>query len=207
MSVTALECNVLVLNQHFRAVHVTTARRAFALLFKCAAEVVHWQEETFHTHNFESWKELSQAREHFEACDDWVRTVSFEIAVPRIIRLLIYDKLPPHEVKFNRRNIYARDRNRCQYCGGKFSTMELSLDHVIPKSRGGHAVWGNVVCACTACNNHKAGRTPREAGMALVKRPVRPRRNPLIQLKLRHEKYRSWKQFLGAAYWSVELKE
>ncbi len=207
MTTGALHSNVLVLNHRFRAVHVTTARRAFVLLFKQAAEVVYWHNETFSTHTFESWKELSQFREEFEPCDDWVSTVSFRIAVPRIIRLLFYDKLPPQEVKFNRRNIYARDRNRCQYCGGKFPTTELSLDHVIPKSKGGRSLWGNVVCACTSCNNHKAGRTPWEARMKLVKRPTRPRRNPLIQLKIRHEKYRSWKQFLGDAYWSVELKE
>lgn len=207
MSANALESNVLVLNHRFMAVHVTTARRAFALLFKADAEVVYWRNATYSTHTFESWKELSQFREHFEPCDDWVRTVSFEIVVPRIIRLLIYDKLPPQEVKFNRRNIYARDRNRCQYCGRKHSTTELSLDHVLPRSQGGRSMWTNIVCACTTCNNRKAGRTPREAGMKLVKRPARPRRNPLIQLKIRHEKYRSWRQFLGDAYWSVELKE
>jgi len=207
MSASALHSNVLVLNQHFRAVHITTVRRAFALLCKAVAEVVHWRNETLQTYDFESWKEVSRFREQFEPYDDWIRTVSFEIAVPRIIRLLIYDSLPPQEVKFNRRNIYARDRNRCQYCGRKFPTTELSLDHVIPKSKGGRTTWTNIVCACTTCNNIKAGRTPREASMKLVCLPGRPPRNPVIQLKIRHEKYRSWKQFLGEAYWTVELKE
>jgi 5-methylcytosine-specific restriction endonuclease McrA len=207
MSASALHSNVLVLNQHFRAVHVTTVRRAFALLCKSVAEVVHWRDHTLYTYNFESWKEVSQFRDQFEPYDDWIRTVSFEIAVPRIIRLLLYANLPPQEVKFNRRNIYARDGNRCQYCGRKHPTTELSLDHVVPKSKGGRTTWSNVVCACTSCNNTKAGRTPREASMTLIRPPARPHRNPVIQLKIRHEKYRSWKQFLGEAYWTVELKE
>lgn len=204
---SALHSNVLVLNQHFRAVHVTTVRRAFALLCKSVAEVVHWRNETYQTYDFETWKEISRLRDRFEPCDDWIKTVSFEIAVPRIIRLLLYDHLPPQEVKLNRRNIYARDRNRCQYCGRRFSTTELSLDHVVPRSRGGRTTWMNIVCACTSCNNRKAGRTPQEARMRLVQLPLKPPRNPVIQLKVRHEKYRSWKQFLGEAYWTVELKE
>ena len=79
---------------------------------------------------------------------DWIHTVRFQIAVPRIIRLLGYDKLPRQDVKFNRRNIYARDGNRCQYCGKRMSTTELSLDHVTPKSQGGKSSWENIVCCC-----------------------------------------------------------
>ena len=72
-----------------------------------------------------------------EEDDDWVRTVNSEIQVPRVIRLLGYEKLPKQTVKFNRRNIFARDNNQCQYCGRKFPTAELSLDHVMPRSQGG----------------------------------------------------------------------
>jgi len=207
MSSATLQSSVLVLNHHFTAVHVTTARRAFSLLWKNTAEVVRWNDSACATYDFHSWKELSQIREVFDMSDEWVRTVSFEIAVPRIIRLLFYDKFPKQEIKFNRRNIYARDRGRCQYCGKRFPTSELTLDHVTPRSRGGISVWHNIVCACIACNNRKAGRTPREAGMALVHKPVKPRSNPVIQLKLRSDKYRSWRQFLGDAYWNVELQE
>ncbi|MGZ3413414.1 MAG: HNH endonuclease, partial [Isosphaeraceae bacterium] len=97
--------------------------------------------------------------------DEFIRTVHFEIQVPRIIRLLAYDRLPRQKVKFNRRNIFARDGNRCQYCGRKFATSELSLDHVVPRSQGGRAAWENIVCACLKCNVRKGGRTPREASM------------------------------------------
>ena len=100
----------------------------------------------------------------------------FQIAVPRIIRLLGYDKLPRQDVKFNRRNIYARDSSRCQYCGRKFPTTELSLDHVVPKSQGGKSSWTNIVCCCIKCNVKKGGRTPEQGALRhLIAKPVKPK--------------------------------
>jgi 5-methylcytosine-specific restriction endonuclease McrA len=205
----ALNSSVLVLNRFFIAVHVVSARRAFALLCKNAAEVVHvFGNDRYDSFDFHSWREVSQYRELFEDGDahDWVHTVSFEIRVPRVVRLLGYDRLPQQRVKFNRRNLFARDENRCQYCGKRFPTTELSIDHVVPKSRGGPTTWGNVVCACTSCNKRKGGTSAREAGMILIRRAVAPKRCPVMRLKLKSEKYRSWKAFLSHAYWSVELR-
>jgi len=201
-----LDSNVLVLNRHYMAVRVVGARRAFSLLFRELAEVVAYEEGTYANYNFRSWCEVSQFKRQFEPDGyDWVATVNFHIAVPKIIRLLFYDRLPRTDVKFNRRNIFARDENRCQYCGKKFPTKELSLDHVIPRTMGGRSGWENVVCACVGCNVKKGGRTPDQAHMTLVRRPVKPRRNPLIHVHLGHQRYHSWKQFLDNAYWSVEL--
>jgi 5-methylcytosine-specific restriction endonuclease McrA len=204
---SALDCNVLVLNKHYMAIRIVGARRAFSLLFRQLAEVVSLEQGKYYNYNFQSWCEVSQFRRTFEPDGhDWVSTVNFYVAVPRIIRLLFYDRLPRNEVKFNRRNIFARDRNRCQYCGRKYPTTELSLDHIIPRSAGGKSVWENIVCACTACNIKKGGRTPQQAGMTLVLKPVKPKHNPLVHIHLGHQRYRSWKQFLDHAYWSVELK-
>ncbi|MHC4395184.1 MAG: HNH endonuclease [Planctomycetota bacterium] len=204
---SGLDCNVLVLNKHYMAIRIVRARRAFSLLCRELAEVVSLEEGAYSNYNFQNWCEVSEFKRNFEPDGhDWVSTVNFHIAVPRIIRLLFYDRLPRNEVKFNRRNIYARDRNSCQYCGKRSPTSELSLDHVIPRSMGGKSVWGNMVCACTKCNVKKGGRTPKQAGMSLITKPVKPRRNPLIHIHLGHQRYRSWKQFLDHAYWSVELK-
>jgi len=201
-----LDSNVLVLNRHYMAVRVVGARRAFSLLFRELAEVVAYEEGTYSNYDFRSWCEVSQFKRQFEPDGyDWVATLNFHIAVPKIIRLLFYDRLPRCEVKFNRRNLFARDENRCQYCGKRFSTKELSLDHVIPRSMGGKSAWENVVCACVRCNVRKGGRTPDQAHMTLIRRPVKPRRNPLIHVHLGHQRYHSWKQFLDNAYWSVEL--
>ncbi len=210
MSATALDGRVLVLNKLYLAVHIVSVRRALNLLYKRAAEVVSVEADRYNTYNFESWVEVSEAKRRFEAelyePDDWIRSVSFELIVPRIIRLYVYDKLPAGEVKFNRRNISARDEDLGQYCGRRFPTSELTLDHVIPRRLGGDSSWTNVVCSCVACNVRKGGRPPRQAGMTLIRKPTKPRRSPVVKLHLRKQKYQSWKQFLDAAYWSVELK-
>jgi 5-methylcytosine-specific restriction endonuclease McrA len=202
----ALDASVLVLNKLYMAMHVISVRRAFCLLVKELAEVVTIDDGYYQSYDFQSWREVSEARAAFKGPDDdYIRTVHFEIQVPRIIRLLGYDRLPRQRVKFNRRNIFARDGNRCQYCGKKFATSDLSLDHIVPRSQGGQATWQNIVCACLKCNVRKGGRTPREAGMHLIREPVEPRTSPALGLKLSHGKYRSWKAFLDHAYWSVEL--
>jgi 5-methylcytosine-specific restriction endonuclease McrA len=97
--------------------------------------------------------------------------------------------------------------HNCQYCGKKFKTSELNLDHVIPRSRGGREEWDNLVCACVKCNNRKANRTPQEAGMKLVKKPVRPRFSPVMKVKVGDRRYQSWSTFVSDAYWNVELTE
>lgn len=204
---TALDCKVLVLNKLFVAVRVISARRAFTMLCREMAEVIHVDEGKYLTYDFESWAELSALRRTFEPDKhDWVRTVRLEVAVPRVIRLLGYDRLPVQVVKLNRRNLFARDRNQCQYCGKTFPTSELSIDHVVPRSQGGGEAWENLVCACVKCNARKGGRTPEQAHMRLVRLPVRPKRNPLITIRLGQERYSSWKTFLDDAYWNVELK-
>src|SRR5215510_4010877 len=193
----ALEASVLVLNKLFMAVHIIPVRRAFCLLCKEQAEVVSLEDGQFATYDFATWREVSEyrARNFRQEEDDWVRTASSEIQVPRVIRLLGYEKLPKQTVKFNRRNIFARDNNQCQYCGKKFPTSELSLDHVIPRSQGGQSTWENVVCACVKCNVKKGGRTPKQAHLTLIKKPEKPKRSPLLNVKLTQKKYQSWKTF------------
>ncbi len=204
---SGLSCNVLVLNQNYLALRVVNVRRAFSLLFRELAEVVHIESGQYTSYDFSEWCELSKLAREFEPDEhDWVRTVRFHIAVPRIIRLAVYDRLPKQTVKFNRRNIYARDTNHCQYCGKKYATSELSLDHIIPRSQNGKTTWENVVCACLQCNIKKGGRTPEQAHMSLIAAPKKPRRNPVLTIKLTDGRYASWKAFLDNAYWSVELK-
>jgi 5-methylcytosine-specific restriction endonuclease McrA len=206
-SADPLASSVLVLNRFYVAIHVINVRRAFGLLCRELAEVIHVEDGQYANYDFESWREISELKAAFKEPDqDWVRAVNFEIQVPRVIRLLFYDRLPKQTIRFNRRNIFARDTNRCQYCGKKFPTSELSLDHVIPRSRGGETNWENVVCSCVKCNVRKGGRTPHEANMHLIKQPVKPKRSPLLSVKLGNPKYQSWKSFLDSAYWSVDLK-
>ena len=195
------------LNKLYVAVRVISAKRAFGLLARDIAAVIDVDDGQYLNYDFESWAEIGQLKAEFEPDrHDWVRTVQMELPVPRIIRLLGYDRLPAQQVKLTRRNLFARDRNRCQYCGCTFPTSELSIEHVIPRTQGGPDTWENLVCSCVRCNARKGGRTPVQAHMKLVREPKRPRRNPMIALRLGHEKYASWKSFLDEAYWSVELR-
>ncbi len=204
---SGLDAKVLVLNRAYAAVRVISARRAFVLLARDCAEVIDADNGSYANYDMDTWTELSELRRQFEPdAHDWVRTVRIELAVPKIIRLMGYDKLPEQGVKLNRRNLFARDRNRCQYCGHLFPTSELSIDHVLPRSQGGPDTWENLVCACVKCNSRKGGRTPDQARMKLITIPKRPKRNPLIAVRLGQDKYHSWKAFLDEAYWSVELK-
>lgn len=208
-----MDCHVLMLNAHYAPLRIISVRRAFSLLLKRdhadehVAEVISVEDGRYTAYDFDDWRELSEFRRAFEpAVHDWVRTVRYDIAVPRIVRVLSFHKQPRQQVKLNRRNIYARDLNRCQYCGKHFSGSELSIDHVVPRSQGGGNTWTNVVCCCVRCNVRKGGRTPAEAGIRLINKPVRPKYSPVISVSLSRAKYASWQQFLNHAYWDVELR-
>ncbi|MBI4161237.1 MAG: HNH endonuclease, partial [Acidobacteria bacterium] len=170
MRVAGMDGSVLVLNRLFQAVHVTSPRRAFCLLYKGYVRVV---DPDFRTYDFENWCDLP-----VQPDEDCIRTPKYLLRVPRVILLVDFDKLPRHEIRFTRRNIFFRDRNRCQYCGRKLPTRELNLDHVVPISRGGRSIWENVVCCCVDCNSLKANRVPAEAGMTMIRPPARPRWHP-----------------------------
>jgi len=196
-----LNTKVLVLNRHFLPVHVTSVRRAFSLLYQGLAEAV---DEQYRTFDFDSWSALS-ATVH----DDTIGMVNRVIRVPRVILLLTYDRIPKRQVRFNRFNVYARDRNTCQYCGRRFPRTELNLDHVIPRSQGGTSTWENIVCSCHICNRLKGGRTPREAGMKLLHPARRPEWTPFMLETFSLRRYREWLPFLStvdAAYWNTELQ-
>jgi len=190
---------VLVLNSVYQAVQVTGVQRAFRLFCAGRARAI---APDFTTYSFENWCNLPAGVD-----DDVIHTPRRAIRIPRVIQLLHYDRVPRREVRFTRRNIFFRDRNRCQYCGRVFPQRELNLDHVVPLSRGGTSSWENVVCACIACNGRKGNRTPVEAGMMLVRVPRRPSGHPVLRAGWIGPQYDEWRTFLDVAYWNVELSE
>ncbi len=190
---------VLVLNSLYQAVQITGVRRAFLLFCGGRARAV---APNFTTYTFENWCDLPAG-----AGDEFIHTPRRAIRIPRVIQLLHYDRLPRREVRFTRRNIFFRDRNRCQYCGRVFPQRELNLDHVVPLSRGGSSGWDNVVCACVACNARKGSRKPQEAGMTLIRVPRKPAGHPILRAGWIGPCYEEWRTFLDVAYWNVELSE
>ncbi len=189
---------VLVLNRYYQPVHVTSVKRAFSLLYQGVAKAIDAQ---YRLYEFDDWAALS-------ATNDCITTINRTIRVPRVLVLSAYDHLPRGRVRFSRLNIYARDVDTCQYCGKNLPRSELNLDHVLPRSQGGKTTWENVVCSCVPCNLKKGGRTPEQAGLKLLKKPVRPRWTPLFRGATRKVTYREWLPFLhlaDASYWNVEL--
>jgi 5-methylcytosine-specific restriction endonuclease McrA len=197
-----LNSSVLVLNRSYLPVHVTSVRRAFALLYQGIARAIDEQYQTF---DFEEWRQLAVAREA-----EAIGTPRGAIRVPRVIVLVAFDRLPRRHVRFSRINLMARDGFQCQYCGTRPTRSELNLDHVVPRSLGGRSTWENVVTSCVDCNRRKGGRTPRQAGMRLLTRPTRPRWTPLMNLMLSSVRYKEWRPFLSVvdvSYWNVELAD
>jgi 5-methylcytosine-specific restriction endonuclease McrA len=207
--VDVLSTSVLVLNRFYSPINITTARRAFIMLFNRIAEVITVEEKDYNTYNFSSWAELSEYKRLFENNQEheWVFTPNLTLLVPRIVRVLHYGRVGGSKIQLTRRNIYYRDNNTCQYCGKRFKTRDLNIDHVVARSRGGKEEWGNLVCACVRCNIRKGNKLPHEAGMKLIRKPMRPKLNPLIMVHLAKKKYASWKNFLDEAYWNVELQD
>ncbi|ANM29200.1 hypothetical protein ABI59_05735 [Acidobacteria bacterium Mor1] len=190
---------VLVLNRLYQAVQITDVKRAFRLFYAGRAKAVG---DDFITYDFENWCDLPPG------AGDWIiRTPTRSIRIPRVIQLVYYDRLPHREVRFTRRNIFHRDRNRCQYCGKGFAQSELNLDHIMPISRGGGSSWVNVVCACIGCNSKKGNRTPEEAGMKLIREPRKPAGHPILRAGWIGRCHEEWKTFLDEAYWNVELAD
>lgn len=197
-----LSTQVLVLNRSFIPIHVTTVKRAFVLLYQGFAKAVDRQYETF---DFQTWSELAVASDH-----DTIGLVDRVIRVPRVILLMTYNHIPRRHVRFSRHNIYLRDGNICQFCGRHHPRSDLNLDHVIPRSQGGKTTWENVVTSCIPCNRRKGGVSPAEAGMKLIRHPVRPRWTPFMDLSLKEVRYKEWRPFFNIVdftYWNLELKE
>ncbi|MFO0669655.1 MAG: HNH endonuclease [Polyangiaceae bacterium] len=187
-----LSTPVLVLNKNFEPVHLTTARRAFVLLYGGAAMAL---DESGELYDFELWRDLPVRED-----DDAVPTLSGSVRVPRVLHLHRYDRTPRLQVRLTRRNLMVRDAHQCQYCGKRPALRDLNIDHVVPRSRGGMDSWENLVTSCKPCNLRKGWKTPEEANMRLARRPFRPKWTMTAQLLLRAgSRYREWEPFLRAS--------
>jgi 5-methylcytosine-specific restriction endonuclease McrA len=196
-----MERQVLVLNRSWVAVQIASARRALTMLYQGLARAVH--PDDYSLYDFEDWCELFR----FVESGQFVHTVDLRIRIPEVVILKAFNGFVRHEVRFSRRNIFERDKNTCQYCGRRMPKSELTMDHVIPRSRGGIDSWDNLVLACMICNVRKGSRTPDEAHMPLIRRPVKPTWVPQLGTRIPTSQLVSWQRFLDAAYWDVELRE
>jgi 5-methylcytosine-specific restriction endonuclease McrA len=160
---------VLILNQDFSAIAVCTVTKAFLLVYLEKAELIS------------------------KANGAVLRTVSTTYPVPSVIRLQHYVKVPYYGISLSRHNVLRRDNFLCQYCG---TTKNLTLDHLLPRSRGGETNWLNLVTACFRCNSRKGDRTPEEAGLKLVRKPSRPSLQTFLQLHINSHN-QDWSLYLN----------
>ncbi|MBI5624128.1 MAG: HNH endonuclease [Elusimicrobia bacterium] len=199
-----MTADVLVLNRSYFAISVTSWQRALVLLFADRAAAL---DDEYRSYNFRDWLDLSSAIA--ESPSGFVHAPAFRIAVPEVIVLKAFDRVPKREVPFTRRNIYHHYGYRCCYCGKRFKSEELNLDHVIPKSRGGKGEWLNTVTSCIPCNLRKGDRLPEEAGMRLVVPPTRPAPDfgAVFILRSPIAIRRSWQKFIDSVYWNIPLED
>ncbi|MGC9329624.1 MAG: HNH endonuclease [Candidatus Hinthialibacter sp.] len=163
---------VLVLNSSYEAINICTARRAVVMLLTGKADMVEENGEVIHSS-------------------------SLDIRLPEVIRLRRFIKLPYRPIPFCRKNVMLRDGYRCQYCGVQHSPDKLTLDHVIPLSRGGKDVWSNVVTACKKCNHRKGNYLLNEIDMKLLNPPRKPTLPTYLHLvRLMGEKREVWRKYL-----------
>jgi len=188
----------LVLNRSWVAITTTSVRDALTMLFTGNARAI--QPDTYETFGFDSWSAL--AIPPHAPC---VRTVSMRIRIPEVVVLTRYGGVPRMTPSFSRRNLFLRDTNTCQYCGKRPGTKELTIDHVLPRSRGGLSSWANCVLACVDCNRRKANRLPSEASMILLKKPACPAWTPIMEVPLMRVR-QSWKKFVSDSYWNATLE-
>lgn len=200
-AVMLLERPALVLNRRWQAVRTTTVREAIGLVAKGSARII--DPATFETHDLRTWNDVSRAQAALGEAR--IRSARLAIAPPEVVLLTTYEGLARRTVVFSRRNLFKRDRFTCQYCGKRPGTSELTIDHVMPRSRGGLSTWENCVLACVACNARKADRTAREAGLTLRRVLAKPSWRALAP-GLSTPRLESWSQFLSRAYWDVELE-
>ncbi len=198
MTTCVLSQPTLVLNRSWIAIDTTSVLDALRLIAKGAALAV--RTDTYEVHGFDSWADLAVEPE-----EPHVRTVRLRIRVPEVITLTRYDGVPSHSVTFTRRNLFKRDRYTCQYCGAQPGTHELTIDHVVPRSRGGVSAWENCVLACVGCNRRKAVRTAEESGWRLRRQPEAPRWRPMLGLPIARVR-QSWEKFVSDKDWNVRLE-
>lgn len=182
---------VLVVNRFFQPVQITSARRAFLLLYGGAALAI---DEAGEMHDFPAWRGLP-VRE----ADDRLPVVGGTLRVPRVLHLRRYERTRRPVIRLSRKNVMLRDAHTCQYCGRRPPVRDLNIDHVLPRSRGGPDSWENLVTACRKCNLDKGWHTPDEAKMRLIRAPGPPRWSASMTILMGSPSpFEEWAPFLKA---------
>ena len=186
----------LVLNANWVAISTTPMLRALVLLCRGAARAI--DPESYQVFDLPGWIERSVERYDDLPAERFVRTPTAPVEQPEVLVLRRFAGTPQREVAFSRKNLFRRDDHCCQYCGRRRPTSDLSIDHVVPRARGGETSWENCVLACVRCNTRKGDTPLHESGLVLRTKPTRPRWSPLSEV-LPATRPSSWAPFLKQA--------
>lgn len=188
----------LVLNRNWQPVNIAPVARALILVWNDHARFV--EPANYQLYGWQDWASLPPGPD-----EPFIQAVQTRLRIPEVIALTRFDRLPAATVAFNRRNLFRRDRQTCQYCGQQPPPDELTIDHVVPRAQGGVSSWTNCVLACVTCNHRKADRTPEQAQLRLKRLPQHPAWNPGYWRHTR--RIDSWQKFISDAYWNSELEQ
>lgn len=203
MTVSVLTMPVLTLNRHWVPIRTTSVQEAIGLVCKGAAKII--EPETYEVHDIFTWNDASQLKLKMQNVPILIRSTTLAFIPPEVILLTGYEGVGQRNVVCSRRNLFKRDKYTCQYCGIQPGPEELTIDHIMPRSRGGITSFENCVLACVECNKLKADKTPDEADMKLRKTPKKPSWKIFAQVPS-NVRRGSWERFLDKAYWDIELE-
>ena len=192
---------VLTLNRVWQPIATVVVKQALTLVFRGRARVV--DPETYQMFDWGHWLNEKAVRADAHVVEhDYIRTAHLQVRKPEVITLAKFAGFPNKGVPYSRRGVYERDNGQCQFCGVYVHKRAMTIDHVLPVSRGGATSWTNCVLACQRCNHDKGDRLPAEAGMPLISRPVQPTRDQLILSGVNLQA--SWKPFLNEKHVKVK---
>ena len=164
--------DTLVLNKLYIPLHIISWKRSVSLLYQGIAKSL---DQDMIPYEYNDWIEYCNLPGFDETYYKYVHSSTVSIAIPDILVLKNYDRLPRRDTKYTRENLFHRDSYKCAYCGKKFKKGELTVDHILPRSKGGKNDWKNTITSCKPCNNIKADRTPEQARMKLLYMPREPK--------------------------------
>jgi 5-methylcytosine-specific restriction endonuclease McrA len=193
-----LKEHVLVLNKYYLAVQVTIAKEAIIALCTGKAQVVDYN---YSVYNLDQWHQYTKKANGLisEVYPGVIYSPSIKLFVPMVIRFSNCEYTSPliKTIKYSRKNLFVRDDYTCQYCNKIFTKKELTLDHVVPKSKGGKNCWTNIVTCCRICNVNKANKSLDDLGWQLLKNPTKPKWNSYTGVSFARIKKEYWEKFLG----------
>ncbi len=196
-----LQRPTLVLNRRWTPIRTAPVQEAIGLVAKGTAMII--EPESFEAHDLVSWNDVSRILARVG--EGLIRSPRLALVPPEVILLKTYEGEGGRAVEFSRKNLFKRARSTGQDCGIQPGPEELTVDHVVPRSRGGTSTWENCVLACVECNKRKADRTPAQSGLKMRKTPRKPSWKALVQVPAR-DRRESWDKFLSRAYWEIELE-